>query len=71
MIISAVVTHFIIEEPRKMKTDYLENISLQLNILTAFMLGFYLNEVINRWWAIRDDCIGQLWKSINNLCQIP
>jgi len=42
----------------------------QMNSLTAFLLGFFLNEVIKRWWKIRESCIGALWKSIINLCQI-
>jgi len=70
--ISALGVYFLYthEDLQTMKTDYMEEIMNQFNALTSFLLSFYLNEVIKRWWTVRDGCIGVLWKSINNLCQI-
>eukprot|EP00930_Biecheleria_cincta_P101994 TRINITY_DN93656_c0_g1_i1.p1 TRINITY_DN93656_c0_g1~~TRINITY_DN93656_c0_g1_i1.p1 ORF type:complete len:430 (+),score=47.63 TRINITY_DN93656_c0_g1_i1:62-1351(+) len=35
--------------------------------LATFLLGFYVTTCLSRWWAIRNDCIGALWGSIDDL----
>jgi len=68
---SAVLCHLIYgADAAELDTNYMDTIITQLNALTAFLLGFYLNEVVKRWWKVRDDCIGELWRAINNLCQL-
>jgi len=53
-----------------MTTEFMFQICIYLNALTAFLLGFNLSEKIGRWWEIRDRCIGGLRGAISNLITI-
>eukprot|EP00439_Symbiodinium_sp_Y106_P028638 s2697_g3.t1 len=47
--------------------DLLVNMTHSVRTVTVFLLGFFLAACINRWWAMRNDCIGRLWGAINDL----
>jgi len=51
-------------------TDHMLKIVTLLNILVALLLGIYLSKKISRWWQVREECLGTLWGSITNLCQL-
>eukprot|EP00929_Paragymnodinium_shiwhaense_P001231 TRINITY_DN101458_c0_g1_i1.p1 TRINITY_DN101458_c0_g1~~TRINITY_DN101458_c0_g1_i1.p1 ORF type:complete len:463 (-),score=23.73 TRINITY_DN101458_c0_g1_i1:9-1397(-) len=34
----------------------------------SFLLAFFLGTAVNRWWIMRDECIGGLWGAIDDLC---
>jgi len=39
-----------------------------LTVIVGFMLGAYVGTSVNRWWAVRSDCIGGLWGAIDDMC---
>ncbi|CAE7853229.1 HMCN1 [Symbiodinium necroappetens] len=47
--------------------DLFVNMTHSVRTVTVFLLGFFLAACINRWWAMRNDCIGRLWGAINDL----
>jgi len=45
----------------------LVNLLHSIRTVTVFLLGFFLSACLNRWWAMRNDGIGSLWGSMNDL----
>merc|ERR1740121_1634911 len=48
----------------------LVNLVKDFQSLCTFLLGFFVMTCLNRWWAIRNDCIGMLWGSSDDLALI-
>jgi len=51
-------------------TKYMDEILLQMNSLCAFLLGFYLQEVINRWWSVRVNSVDSFQQACTSLHQL-
>jgi len=51
-------------------TTYMDEILLQMNALCAFLLGFYLQEVINRWWSVRVNSVDNFQQACTSLHQL-
>jgi len=52
------------------KIPELDKLSGYMNLFVSFMMSLFLRKTIERWWDIREQCIGSLMKSILNLCQL-
>jgi len=46
------------------------DLTARAQLLITFVLAGYITIVINRWDRIRNTTLGQLWGSIENLCQV-
>lgn len=39
-----------------------------LTTIQGFMLGSYVTALVGRWWALRSECVGGLWGTIDDMC---
>jgi len=64
----AIITFYYSGSPKS--TKYLNRIIRYLNMSVAFLISLYVSKTVQRWWSVREDCLGLLWTSILNLQQI-
>eukprot|EP00929_Paragymnodinium_shiwhaense_P101182 TRINITY_DN64066_c0_g1_i1.p1 TRINITY_DN64066_c0_g1~~TRINITY_DN64066_c0_g1_i1.p1 ORF type:complete len:527 (-),score=93.37 TRINITY_DN64066_c0_g1_i1:146-1726(-) len=41
-----------------------------LNGSLSFLLGLYISSTLSRWWAVRDRCVGEHARAIDDLCML-
>jgi hypothetical protein len=51
----------------EMQEGDVQDIATSIGSLLAFLLGLCVGQALNRWWTIRDSCVGGLWGAIDDL----
>jgi hypothetical protein len=47
--------------------DHLATVTTYITALLGFMIGFFVSISLNRWWSLRDNCIGGMHRAINDM----
>lgn len=51
----------------KENIETLEHISGYFSFVVAILLGMCVSTAATRWWAMRNDCLGDLWSAISDI----
>jgi len=68
--IVAAAFFFLIPDPAKIDAASAKELSTYFNMILPFLFGIYLNNMFQRWWAMRTEGIGMINNSVNNLSVI-
>jgi predicted membrane chloride channel (bestrophin family) len=47
--------------------EHLATVTTYITALLGFMIGFFVSISLNRWWSLRDNCIGGMHRAINDM----
>lgn len=59
-----------VSSPAKINPDAMSKVSNYFNTFLPFLFGIYLNNIFNRWWAMRTQGVSGLNNSLNSMCVI-